>query len=88
MLVAPTWRANGADGPLPGVVAGLADRFPTVVVILVAIDPEESGRRALDDAGTDVLATALRTAGADVVSWGEGQDLAARLAGREETQPV
>jgi len=88
VLVAPTWRANGADGPLPGVVAGLADRFPTVVVILVAIDPEESGRRALDDAGTDVLATALRTAGADVVSWGEGQDLAARLAGREETQPV
>jgi uncharacterized protein (DUF58 family) len=88
VLVAPTWRANGADGPLPGVVADLADRFPTVVAILIATDPEESGRRALGDAGTDVLATALRTSGADVVTWGEGQDLAARLAGREETLSV
>lgn len=88
VLVAPTWRANGAAGPLPGAIADLADRFPTVVVILVTTDPEESGRAALDDAGTDALAGALRAAGADVVTWGAGQDLAARLAGREEALPV
>jgi uncharacterized protein (DUF58 family) len=88
VLVAPTWRANGAAGPLPGAIGDLADRFPTVVVILVTTDPEESGRSALDDAGTDALAGALRAAGADVVTWGAGQDLAARLAGREEALPV
>ena len=87
VLVVPTWRANGAAGPLPGAIAELADRFPTVVVILVTTDPEESGRAALDDAGTDALAGALRAAGADVVTWGAGQDLAARLAGREEALP-
>jgi uncharacterized protein (DUF58 family) len=88
VLVAPTWRENGTGGRLPGAVMDLADRFPTVVVILVATDPEESGRRALDDAETDALAGALRAAGADVVTWGEGQDLSARLAGREEALPA
>jgi hypothetical protein len=86
--VAPTWCVNGADGPLPGAVAELADRYPTVVAILVATDPEESGRRALDDAGTEALASALRSTGADVVTWGEGQDLAARLSGHEEALPA
>ena len=88
MLVAPTWRANAADGTLPAAVASLADRIPTVVTILVSTDPEESGRGALDDAAAEELARALRAAGADVVTWGEGQDLAARLAGREEGLPV
>jgi len=88
VLVAPTWSANAADGALPAAVAALADRMPTVVAILVTTDPEEAGRRALDDAGTEALARALRAAGADVVTWGEGQDLAARLAGREEARPA
>jgi uncharacterized protein (DUF58 family) len=88
VLVAPTWAANAADGAVPAAVAGLADRMPTVVVILVATEPEESGRRALDEAGIGALAGALRAAGADVVNWGEGQDLAARLAGREESLPA
>ncbi|MEO8476478.1 MAG: DUF58 domain-containing protein [Actinomycetota bacterium] len=88
VLIAPTWNANAAAGGLPAAVAALADRMPTVVAILVTTDPEESGRRALDDAGTDALARSLRAAGADVVTWGEGQDLAARLAGREEARPA
>jgi uncharacterized protein (DUF58 family) len=88
VLVTPTWSANAAEGALPAAVAALADRMPTVVAILVTTDPEESGRQALDDAGTEAFARALRAAGADVVTWGEGQDLAARLAGREEARPA
>ncbi len=88
VLIAPTWKANAAAGALPAAVAALADRIPTVVAILVTTDPQESGRHALDDAGTDALARSLRAAGADVVTWGEGQDLAARLAGREEARPA
>ena len=84
VLVAPTWSANGADGTLPAVIAELAERIPTVVTILVATDREESGRVALDEVSAEALARALRAAGSDVVTWGEGQDLAACLAGREE----
>jgi hypothetical protein len=53
----------------------------------VATDREESGRAALDEVGAETLARALRAAGSDVVTWGEGQDLAACLAGREEVHP-
>ena len=88
VLVAPTWRANATDGPLPGAVADLAGRFPTVVVILVASDPDGPDRRSLGDDAVEDLAVALRAAGADAVTWGEGQDLAARLAGREELLPA
>lgn len=87
-LIAPTWVSNGVMGGLPAAVAGLADRIPTVVAILVATDREALGEVALEEAGAEALARALRAAGADVVTWGEGQDLAARLAGREEAPAI